>query len=294
MSILDANIFKTIRKLEIQTKHLVDDILAGAYLSAFKGKGIEFDEVKEYQPGDDVRTIDWNVTARMGHPYVKNYREERELTVMLIVDGSSSSRFGTVNKTKAMLIAEIAAVLTFSAMKNNDKVGLLYFSDDVDTFLAPKKGSRHALRIIRELVISPTLNRKSNLDRALAYLGKVQQRRAVCFILSDFICPDFSHELAIISRKHDMIAIAISDPYEIAFPNINLAMMTDLETGSKRLIDTGYNPLLKSYHDSAARKLSQIKDLMGHNSGGFIDVRTDQPYLEAIKRFFKSRGKRRQ
>jgi len=282
-----------IRKIEFVTKHLVDDILAGAYLSAFKGKGMEFNEVKEYQPGDDVRTIDWNVTARMGRPYVKNFHEERELTIFLVVDSSSSTRFGAGNPSKAYLIAEIGAAIAFSAMKNNDKVGLILFSEDVDVHLAPKNGLRHALRIIRELVSDPPLLKKTDLNKALSYLGSLQQRRAVCFVLSDFICDDFSKTLSILAKKHDMILISVTDPCENVFPNVNMATLADLETGATSIRDTGSANFKKNYQESFDSRIKELKILAGKVSAGFIDIRTNQSYLEALKRFFKSRSKKR-
>lgn len=292
MTLPDIEFFNTIRKIQIETTHLAEGLLAGAYRSAFKGRGIEFEEVREYQAGDEVRSIDWNVTAKMGYPYVKIFREERELTVMLIVDASSSTRFGSTNVNKKKLIAEIGALIAFSAIKNGDKVGLLTFSDKTELFLAPRKGTRHALRIIRELLVPPPFNCGTDLAKALAYFGKVQHRPAICFIISDFMCPDFSHEFTLLSKKHDIIAISVLDTYEVSFPNINLAELTDMETGQHQVIDTGSPQRQRSFMESAEKRLDEIKTLMAKGKGGFIDVRTDKSYSHEIERFFKMRGRR--
>lgn len=288
----DNEFFKTIRKIQIETTHLAESLLVGAYRSAFKGRGIEFEEVREYQAGDEVRSIDWNVTAKMGYPYVKIFREERELTVILIVDASSSTRFGSTNVNKKKLIAEIGALIAFSAIKNGDKVGLLTFSDKTELFLTPAKGTRHALRIIRELLVPPPFSRGTDLAKALSYFGKVQHRPAICFIISDFMCPDFSHEFNILSKKHDIIAISVLDPYEVSFPNVNLAELTDMETGQHLVIDTGSPSRQHSFMEAAEKRLAEIKTLMAKGKGGFIDVRTDKPYSHEIERFFKMRGRR--
>ncbi len=292
MAISDNELFKTIHKIEIETTHLAVSLLAGAYRSAFKGRGIEFEEVREYQAGDEVRSIDWNVTAKMGYPYVKTFREERELTVILIVDASSSTRFGSTNQTKKKLIAEIGALIAFSAMKNGDKVGLLTFTDKTELYLTPKKGTRHALRIIRELLLPPPFSRGTDLSNALSYVGKVQRRPAICFIISDFMCPDFSHELTLLSAKHDVVAISVIDPYEVSFPNVNLAELTDLETGEHQVIDTGASSRQRSFMEAAEKRLSEVKTLVEKGKGGFIDIRSDKPYSHEIERFFKMRGRR--
>ncbi len=292
MATQDAELFKTIKKIQIETTHLADGLLAGAYRSAFKGRGIEFEEVREYQAGDEVRSIDWNVTAKMGYPYVKIFREERELTVMLIVDSSSSTRFGSSNVSKKKIIAEIGALIAFSAIKNGDKVGLLTFSDKTELFLTPKKGTRHALRIIRELLVPPPFSRGTDIGKALSYLGKVQHRPAICFIISDFMCPDFSHELTLLSSKHDIIAVSVTDPYEATFPNVNLAELTNMETGKHQVIDTGSPSRQRSYIQASEKHMEELKELMAKAKGGFIDVRTDKPYAHEIERFFKTRSHR--
>lgn len=281
---------KTIHKIQIETVHLAAGLLAGIYRSAFKGKGIEFEEVREYQIGDEPRSIDWNVTAKMGRPYIKNFREERELTAFLIVDASSSTRFGSKNESKNKLIAEIGAMIAFSAIKNNDKVGLLLFSDEIKKYLEPKKGTRHVLHIIRELLISPQTNQGTDLRKALAFLGKVQSKRSICFVISDFMCPDFSHEFSLLSKKHDLIAISVIDPYEVAFPDINLAALTDLETGEHQLIDTGSSSRQQSFTEASEKRLKELKTMIAKNDAGFIDIRTNQSYVKPIEQFFKMRG----
>jgi len=294
MPIIPEELFKTIRRIQIQTAHLADDVLAGAYRSAFKGQGMEFEEVREFQTGDEVRNIDWHKTANKGFPYVKKFREERDLVVMLVVDISSSSRFGSTDHVKSDLITEIAATLAFSAIKNNDKVGLLLFADQVELFLSPKKGTRHVLRLIRELLVTPQLNKKTNLNAALAYLDKVQRRRCVCFIISDFICnDDFNRVLTLLSKEHDVIAMSVTDPYEAVFPAIKLAHLQDLESGKSLVVDTSSPLAQKKYREAAEKRLSDLKKMMGKLGGGFVDIRTNQHYLETLKKFFKGRARRR-
>lgn len=291
MAKIDEQLTKTIHKIQIETKHLAEGLLAGMYRSAFKGKGIEFEEVREYQTGDETRSIDWNVTAKMGRPYIKNFREERELTVLLIVDTSSSTRFGSKNISKNELIAEIGAMIAFSAIKNNDRVGLILFSDDIKTYIPPKKGTRHVLRIIRELLTSPQTNEGTDLSKALAFVGKVQKQRAICFVISDFMCPDFSHEFSLLSKKHDLIAISVIDPFEVSFPNINLAELTDLETGKNMMIDTGSSKRQQQFTQASEKHLKDLKSLTKKYDAGLIDIRTDQSYVKAIEKFFKTRSK---
>lgn len=280
---------KKIHQIQISALHLAEDLLAGSYKSAFKGTGMEFEEVREYQSGDEVRNIDWNVTARMGNLFVKHFREERELTVFLAVDLSLSSHFGGNNRIKSDFITEIAAVLAFSAIKNNDKVGLITFSENVELFLPPKKGTRHVLRVIRELLTAKPKNNSTDLTKPLAFLGKIQNRRAICFIISDFICSDFSKDMAIIAKKHDIIAIAVTDPYEIAFPNIGLVEIQDLETGQIKTIDTGCKARQKEYMAHRKSVLDNVKKIVEKSGGSFIDIHTDEPYIQTLKKFFKSR-----
>ncbi len=229
--LISKDSFEHIRAIQIRATRNVNDLFGGIYRSVFKGRGLEFEDVREYEPGDEIRSIDWNVTARMQNAYVKNYREERELSVMLVVDVSASSHFGHASYLKSELITEIAALLAFSAIKNQDKVGLLLFSDQIELYLRPKKGSRHVLRIIRELLYFQPKQRGTDLQKALAFLGKVQRHQTVCFIISDFISGDFSHELQLTAKRHETIAIYVYDDYEIQFPNIGLIALQDLESG---------------------------------------------------------------
>lgn len=293
MPLIEKELFRTIRALQIQTTHLSTDLLAGAYKSAFRGKGMEFEEVREYLPGDEVRSIDWNVTARMGRPYVKNFREERDLTVVLVVDISASSRFGSTNRLKSELIAEIGAVMAFSAIKNNDKVGLLLFSDVVEKYLSPKKGTRHVLRVVRDLLAFEPKNKGTNLAAALAYLGKVQRRRSICFVISDFLCENYSHEMTLLSKEYDLITIAVNDPYETQIPSMNLVTLADLETDSLAIVDTSDVILKERYREKTNERIAEHQKLMKKIGGGFINIRTDQPYMPALQKFFKMRAMRR-
>ncbi|MBA3816142.1 MAG: DUF58 domain-containing protein [Parachlamydiaceae bacterium] len=290
---MTTELFKKIRRIQFQTTHLANDVLAGAYLSAFKGKGMEFEDVREYQPGDDIRTIDWNVTARMQKPFIKRFQEERELTLTLVVDISASNRYGTKSCLKNELIAEVAGVLAFSAIKNNDKVSLLLFSDKVEKYLPPKKGTRHVLRVIRELLAFKPQQQGTNISEALKYLGKVQQRASICFLISDFICPDFSREMAVVAQRHDLISIAIIDPSEKELPKMNLVNFVDLETGQTCLIDTSDVSTQEKLKKSREQRLAFVEDLMKHVKASLITLYTDRPYLHELRKFFKIRAKRR-
>lgn len=293
MADITNELIKKIRKIQFQTTQLANDVLAGAYLSAFKGKGMEFEDVREYQPGDDIRTIDWNVTARMQNPYVKRFQEERELTVTLVVDISASNRYGSINTLKNELIAEVAGVLAFSAIKNNDKVSLLLFSDIVEKYIPPKKGTRHVLRVIRELLAFQPKQRGTNISAALAYLGKVQQRSSICFLISDFISPDFTRETTHIAQRHDLISIAVIDPSEKAFPQMDLVNFVDLESGQHHLVDTSFSVSQDNQKKSTEQRLTSLNDLMKHVGAAFIPLYTDREYLPEIRKFFKIRAKRR-
>lgn len=289
MAVTSASIFKKIQRIKIQTTHLANDILAGSYRSAFKGKGMEFEEVREYQPGDDVRSIDWNVTARMNHPYVKNFREERELNVTLAVDVSFSTRFGSGGQLKSELLAEIAAVIAFSAIKNNDKIALILFSDKVEKYLPPQKGSRHVLRIIRELLTYKPQGNGTNIGEALSFLGRVQKRSGICFLLSDFICPDYSKEAAVIVRKHDLVPIAMIDAAENAFPKMNLVSFSDLETGALNLVDTSSTDVQSFLLQSTEERLNAQKKLMQKLGTEFCVIRSQNPYVPQLQKFFALR-----
>ncbi|KAF3363236.1 Uncharacterized protein PHSC3_000125 [Chlamydiales bacterium STE3] len=288
---LSKEILRHIRHIHIKMEHLATDLLAGMYRSAFKGKGMEFEDVREYQAGDDVRSIDWNVTARMNHPYVKNFREERELTVMLLVDISSSLKFGSQERLKNTILAEIAAVLAFSSIKNQDKVGLVLFSDQIEEYLPPAKGVRHVLRIIRDLLIFEAKSPKTNIANALAFLGKVQRQRAVVFLLSDFISRDFSNAAAIIAKKHDLIAISIQDPLEKTFPAVGIVHIQDLESGEEMLIDTNEQTFRKGMQDRVHQKRAALAKTFAELNAPLIEVSTEMPYLPQLRKFFKKRGK---
>lgn len=292
MAPINPELFKKIHRIQIQTSHLVEDVLAGAYRSAFKGMGMEFEEVREYQAGDDVRTIDWNVSARMQKPYVKIFREEREITLTLIVDISASTRFGSGNQLKSDLIAEIAAVLAFSAIKNNDKVALILYSQTVEKYLPPKKGIRHVLRVIRELLSNQPQHPSTDLNAALTFLGKVQQRSGICFILSDFICPDYSHQAGIISRHHELISLALVDPAEKKFPKMDLTAFTDLETRKKLTVDTSTVEFQNHLKESCQQRLDTNRNLMIKLGADFCAIDTAQPYAAQLRKFFLLRQKR--
>jgi len=289
---IPKEILKKVRQIEIRTGRLVNDVFAGEYESIFKGRGMEFHEVREYIPGDDIRSIDWNVTARSGHPYVKKFVEERELTVIIMADISGSGNFGTRNKMKIELMAEIGAVLSFSAIKNNDKIGLLLFTDKVEKFIPPKKGRPHVLRVIRELLYHKPESKKTSIKSALEYLGKVLKKRSVVFLISDFMDTGYERLLRILNKRHDIVGISISDPREKDLPDIGLAEFEDAETGEVLFLDTG-DELLKK---ELAKKRSSFVDTrnkafraMGLDS---IDISTDKPYIKPLILFFKMRAKR--
>ncbi|MBU1913005.1 MAG: DUF58 domain-containing protein [Candidatus Omnitrophica bacterium] len=289
---IPKEILKKVRQIEIRTGRLVNDVFAGEYESIFKGRGMEFHEVREYVPGDDIRSIDWNVTARSGHPYVKKFVEERELTVIIIADMSGSGSFGTRNKMKTELMAEIGAVLSFSAVKNNDKVGLLLFTDKVEKFIPPKKGRPHVLRVIRELLYYKPESRKTSISSAIEYLGKVLKKRAVVFLISDFMDTGYEKLLGILNKRHDIIGISISDPREKDIPDIGLVKFEDAETGEILYLDTADDLLKKEL----AKKRSDLLDARNKafRSIGLdsINISTDKPYIDPLIIFFRMRAKR--
>lgn len=287
---MTPEILKTIRRIQIQTTRLAKDILAGLYRSAFKGRGMEFEEVREFQSGDDIRTIDWPVTSRMNHPYVKLFREERELTVMLLVDVSSSTHFGTRGNLKSTLIAEIGAVLAFSAIRNNDKVGLILFSNQVEKYIPPRSSLRHVLRVIRELLLFKPQFPKTDINEALEFLGHTQAKPCVCFLISDFICPDFSQSAALITPRHDLIGICVTDPREFELPEISLTRLKDLESGLEKKIDTFDKEVQKTLKAKAQQRLLDQKNRMNKLGADFVDIRTDQSYVIPLRRFFKLRS----
>lgn len=289
---IPKDILKKVRQIEIRTGRLVNDVFAGEYGSIFKGRGMEFHEVREYVPGDDIRSIDWNVTARAGHPYVKKFIEERELTVIIMADMSGSGNFGTRNKMKSELMAEIGAVLSFSAIKNNDKVGLLLFTDRVEKFIPPKKGRPHVLRVIRELLYYKPESRKTSINSALEYLGKVLKKRSVVFLISDFMDSNYEKLLRILNKRHDIVGISISDPREKDMADIGLAEFEDAETGEVLFLDTG-DDLLKKELAKKRQSLIDARDNAFKSMGlDSIGISTDKPYIKPLILFFRTRAKR--
>lgn len=282
-------IFKNIRRIQIRTNKYVQDVLAGAYQSAFKGRGMEFEEAREYQLGDEIRSIDWNVTARMQYPFVKNFREERELTVILLIDVSASSLFGTIGKQKEELIAEIGALFSFSAIKNNDKVGLLLFSDQVEKYLPPQKGLKHALRVIRELLVFKPQSKKTDIRKALVHLGKIQKRRSVIFVISDFLSPPFKDELAILGKKHEVIGVNVRDPHELTLPKVGIIQLKDLESGKTLIVDTSRKKDREKLKERNLKKISELKSLFENSASGFIHIDSTRNYMEPIREFFEKR-----
>jgi uncharacterized protein (DUF58 family) len=289
---IPKEILKKVREIEIYTNRLVNDVLAGEYHSVFKGRGMEFSEVREYQPGDDIRNIDWNVTARMGRPFVKLHVEERELTVILLIDASASGNFGTVNQMKGELAVELCAVLAFSAIRNNDKIGLIIFTDDVEQYIPPKKGKNHVLRVIRELLYFESRGTGTNIQAALEYLTRVMKRKAVVFLVSDFIAEGYEQSLHIISRKHDLIPITITDPREKELPEVGLLELEDAETGEMIMLDTFDTNVRKAYRDLALRQQTAREQLFRSMNMDHIDVRTNEPYVNALINFFRRRASR--
>jgi len=290
--VIPKEILKKVKRIEIQTRGLVNDVFSGEYHSVFKGRGMEFAEVREYQIGDDIRTIDWNVTARMGHPYVKVFDEERELTVILIVDVSSSGDFGSVEHVKGEIAAEICALLAFSAIKNNDKVGLIIFSDQVEKFVAPKKGKSHVLRVIREILYHKPQGKQTNISAALEFLSRIARRRAVVFLVSDFMSSDYEKALQIANKRHDIVAITVTDPREVELPDVGFIELEDAETGETFLVDTSNVGLREDFsHHSLEAKMKREK-LFRQMNVDYIDIITNESYIEPLIRFFRMRAKR--
>ena len=287
-----AEILKKIRALEIKTRGLVETAFAGNYHSVFKGRGMNFEDVREYQPGDEIRAIDWNVTARLGTAFVKKFTEERELTVMLIVDVSASGNFGSTTQSKRELAAEVACLLAFSAIRNNDKVGLLLFTDRVELFIPPKKGRSHTLWLIREILFFKPEGRGTNPALALDYLNKIVTRRAVVFFISDFQAPDFSHALAVSGRRHDFIAVHIQDERERALPNIGIITLEDAETGEQIEINTSDRATRSRFGNLADEHTAELSRTLRRNNIDSIPLRTNEDYLPALRSFFKQRVRR--
>ena len=283
---------KKIRYIQIYTSKAVNDILAGEYESVFKGQGMEFDEVREYQPGDEVRSIDWNVTARMGHPYVKRFEEERELTVMFLVDLSASGAFGSTAKLKNEVSAELCALLAFAAIKNHDKVGLIVFTDCIELFIPPGKGVSHVLRLIRELLYFRPRQTQTNISEALDYLGKVMTKRSVVFLVSDFLGRGFEKQMRVLGKKHDLIAVSVTDPREVRVPNVGLVELEDAETGELRLLDTGSAAVRTRYEALGRERSAGLGELFRSMSIDHVQVFTDRDYVRTLVTFFRSRERR--
>jgi uncharacterized protein (DUF58 family) len=290
--VIPKEILKKVKRIEIQTRGLVNDVFSGEYHSVFKGRGMEFSEVREYQFGDDIRTIDWNVTARMGHPFVKIFEEERELTVVLLVDVSSSGEFGTVQQMKGEIAAEICALLAFSAIKNNDKVGLIIFTDEVEKFVSPKKGKSHVLRVVREILYHKPQGRGTDIGKALQFLSRITHRRAVVFLVSDFINADYEKALQIANRRHDIIAISITDPRERELPNVGLIELEDAETGESFLLDTNDEAVRRDVAQRSNANTLTRQKLFRSINVDHIDISTQFSYIEPLIRFFRMRAKR--
>ncbi|MDQ6655287.1 MAG: DUF58 domain-containing protein [Verrucomicrobiota bacterium] len=287
-----ADILAKIRQLEIKTKGLVQTVFAGDYHSVFKGRGMNFDEVREYQPGDEIRAIDWNVTARLGTAFVKKFTEERELTVLLVVDVSASGSFGSVSQSKRELAAEVACLMAFSAIRNNDKVGLLLFTDQIELFIPPKKGRSHTLRLIREILFFEPQGRRTDAALALNYLNKVVSRRAVVFFISDFQTGDFSRELAVTGRRHDFIAVHVQDEREKALPNVGIITLEDAETGEQVEINTADRATRAHFAEAAEAKVAELKRTLHRNNIDTISLETGRDYLPGLRAFFKQRERR--
>ncbi|WP_242130895.1 DUF58 domain-containing protein [Aestuariivivens marinum] len=283
-------LLKKVRKIEIKTRRLSDHIFGGEYHSTFKGRGMTFSEVRQYQFGDDVRNIDWNVTARYNEPFVKVFEEERELTMMLMVDVSGSKLFGTIEQFKNEVVTEIAATLAFSATQNNDKIGLILFSDQVELYIPPKKGRSHVLRIIRELIEFEPESKKTNLTEALKFLTNVMKKKAIVFVLSDFIVENYDHTMKIVSRKHDVTGIRIYDKREEFIPNLGMVQMLDEETGELMLVNTSSKQIRRNYEKFHREKVNYFKESFSRSGAGTIDCRVDESYVKKLLGYFKQRG----
>ena len=291
---LSSELFRKIRRIEIRTRHLVNDSFAGEYHAVFKGQGMEFDEVRPYLPGDEIRSIDWNVTARMGDPYVKRYVEERELTVMLVVDASGSEDVGSINRLKRELAAELTAVLAFSATTNNDKVGLLIFTDQIELFIPPRKGRKHVLRLVRELLTFTPQSRGTDLKIALDNINRLLKRRGIIFLISDFIAdPDsYQRSLAVTNRRHDVVAIELQDPLDQHIEDVGLLLLEDAESGELIWIDTSSAAWRQQFEQETAVRTAQKKQLFARSRVDNIQVTTAADYVTALAAFFQKRARR--
>ena len=289
---IPRELLKKVKQIEISTRHVVNEVFSGEYHSVFKGRGMEFAEVREYQHGDDVRMIDWNVSARMGHPFVKLFEEERELTVMILVDVSSSGNFGTTEQLKREVAAELSAVLAFSAINNNDKVGLIIFSDKIDKFIPPRKGKKHGLRVIREILFNKPQEASTDLPGALEYLNRIIKRRSTVFLISDFLSENYEKALQTANKKHDIIALSITDPREISLPDAGMIDLEDAETGEMLLLDTSSRNIRDNFYNESLRMHTERENFFRSIGMDYINILTDRSYVEPITRFFRMRAKR--
>ena len=290
---LNRDLLKKVKKIELSTRHLVNEVFGGEYHSVFKGRGMEFAEVREYTPGDDIRTIDWNVSARTGVPFVKLFEEERELTVMILVDASASGAFGTRVQMKRALAAELSAVLAFSAVKNNDKVGLIIFTDRVEKYIPPRKGRSHVLRVIREVLDHEPQHQGTSINTALEFMSRVIRKRSVTFMISDFLDTDYERSIKQASRKHDMLSFHLQDPWEIQLPDLGLIQLHDGETGESSLVNTGNASLRKTYEVRSRERFEKLQAFFKTNGLDYLPIRTDIPYVDSLINFFRKRAARR-
>jgi uncharacterized protein (DUF58 family) len=290
--VIPREILRKVRRIEISTRGLVNEVFSGEYHSVFKGRGMNFAEVREYQYGDDIRSIDWNVTARTGAPFVKVFEEERELTVMLLVDVSASGDFGTRERLKGEIAVEICALLAFSAIKNNDKVGLVVFSDHVEKFVPPRKGRRHVLRVLRELLYHRPQGRGTDIAAALDYLNRVQRKRAVTFLVSDFRDEGFEKALAVAGRRHDLVAIRMSDARERQLPALGLLDLEDPETGERIVVNTSAPGFQAAFTDEADGARKRLDRTLRRSMVDVVDIETGEPYEKPLMRFFRERARR--
>ncbi len=288
---IPKEILKKVKRIEIQTRSIVNDVFSGEYHSVFKGRGMEFSEVREYIYGDDVRMIDWNVSARTNHPYVKIFEEERELTVMLVVDVSSSANFGTFKQMKGEIAVELCAVLAFSAIKNNDKVGLIIFSDKIEKFVPPKKGKSHVLRVLRELLFHKPEGVGTDIKGALEYLNRVTNKKATVFLVSDFLSESFEKALQITNKRHDIVALTVVDPRERSIPDVGLIEFEDAETGENLMVDTSDEELMGMFVKNTQQDILDRTKMFKSMDIDHIDIFTDRSYIEPLVKFFRKRAK---
>jgi uncharacterized protein (DUF58 family) len=287
------DILREVRRIQIIARRQVNDLLAGEYLSAFKGRGMEFDSVREYVPGDEIRSIDWNVTARSDQPYVKTFCEERELTILLAVDISASGAFGSQRLSKMETAVEVAAVLMFTSLRNNDKVGLLFFADDVVKYIPPRKGRGNGLRLIRELLATEPIKAETDISKALQYISRVQRRRCVVFVMSDFLGPDCSQALAVANQRHDCVAVTLHDPRESVLPDVGFLTLRDAETDELLELDTRHPKVRALFAKAAAEREQSLTGWLRRANVDRLEIRTDRPYSQSLQQFFRMREHQR-